>query len=127
MSATNLDIARRGYEAVARGDVEALRELLDPAVRWHGGDPDGAGGCQGADEVIAFIRQAQLRGPLPELVDVIAAGAQVVVVLRPAAEPGEEPVLRANLTTVRDGRVVEMVAHESPQDALAAARDRAPH
>ena len=46
----------------------------------------------------------------------IEAGDQVVVVLKPHG--ADEP--RANLTTFRDGKVVEMVAFESPEDALAA-------
>jgi ketosteroid isomerase-like protein len=125
VSAANLEIARRGYEALARGDVEAIRELLDPAVRWHGGDPDAPGACHGPDEVLEFIRRARLRGPLPELVDVIDAGDQVVVVLRPAATPGQETGLRANRTRFRAGRIVEMVAHETPDDALTAARGHA--
>jgi hypothetical protein len=35
--------------------------------------------------------------------------------------PHHSDELRANLTTFRDGKIVEMVAHESPEAALAAA------
>jgi hypothetical protein len=52
-----------------------------------------------------------------ELVDVIDAGEQVIVVIRPAS--GAE--LTANLTTFRDGKVIEMVSYETPEDALTAA------
>jgi hypothetical protein len=47
----------------------------------------------------------------------------VVVVFRPPDAPSE---LRANLTTFRGGKVVEMVAYPSPEAAIAAARDRPP-
>jgi ketosteroid isomerase-like protein len=35
MSQENVETIRRGYEAFARGDVEAVLEVLDPDVDWH--------------------------------------------------------------------------------------------
>ena len=60
------------------------------------------------------------RGPIGELVDVIDAGDKVVVIMRRTDDDGE-PELIANLTTFRDGKVIEMVHYPDPQDALAAA------
>jgi uncharacterized protein len=42
MSAENVDIARRGYEALKAGDLEAVLELLDSdvSVEVHTGRPD---------------------------------------------------------------------------------------
>ena len=62
------------------------------------------------------------------LVDVIEAGPdRVVVVLQPRGEPGGPvPPRRANVTTLRDGRVVEMVAYETPEQACAAVGVPAP-
>jgi ketosteroid isomerase-like protein len=124
VSAANVQIARRGYEAVARGDIESIRDFLDPAVQWHGGDPSWPGACHSSDDVIEFMRAARDRGGVGRLVDVIDCGERVVVVLQPPGEAGagDDAPLRANLTTFRDGKVVEMVAFESPQAALAAAR-----
>ena len=54
------------------------------------------------------------RGPDIELVDVVEAGDKVVVIMRPqdAGDQGEEPASPvANVTTFRDGKVVEMVAY----------------
>lgn len=116
MSAADAQAARRGFVAATQGDLAAIEDLLDPDVKWHGGDP--ASGCQNRDEAIHFMREALDTGFEAELVDVIDAGEQVVVVLQPAGAPSP----RANLTTFRDGKVVEMVAFESPEDALAAAR-----
>ena len=110
-----MQAARRGFEAAMRGDLSAIVALLAQDVKWHGGDP--ASGCQNRDEALQFVREAIDNGIEPELVDVIDAGDQVVVVLQPAG--ADEP--RANLTTFRDGKVVEMVAFESPAEALAAA------
>jgi ketosteroid isomerase-like protein len=104
MTETNVERARRGFEAVLRGDVDAVAEMLAPDVTW--------GTCRNRDEVLSFMRQA--RGAA-ELVDVIDAGDRVVVVL----DAGGRRV--ANLTTFRDGKVVEMVHYPEPDEALRAA------
>jgi ketosteroid isomerase-like protein len=118
VSESNVELARRGYEAITRGDVDAVRELLDPDVKWHGGDP--AWGCQNRKQALARMRQASARNPDVELVDVIDGGDKVVVIMRRLDDEGE-PELVANLTTFRDGKVVEMVHYPSPDDARAAA------
>jgi ketosteroid isomerase-like protein len=119
---TNAEIARRGFAAIANGDFDAITDLLDPDVKWHGGDPTAEGACQNSRQALEFMRQAHSRGAIAELVDVIDAGDQVVVILRPNAAGSGEADLRANLTTFRNGKVVEMVAYASPDEALAALR-----
>jgi ketosteroid isomerase-like protein len=117
---SNVEIVRRGYEAVLRGDLETLGEILDPDVKWHGGDP--SSGCQNRKQTLGWMRQNWLRRGAPpgEVVDVIDAGDKVVVIMRRAGDDGE-PELVANLTTFRDGKVVEMVHYPNPDDARAAA------
>jgi ketosteroid isomerase-like protein len=122
MTETNVEMARRGFGAALRGDLDAIGVLLHPEVKWHGGDPTAEGSCQNRDQALAFMRQAQvIRGAGFELVDVVGAGDKVVVIMRPPSEGDTpaEPV--ANLTTFRDGKVVEMVHYPNPDDALAAA------
>ncbi len=122
MAPSNADLARRGFQAVSRGDLDAVAAFLDPAVKWHGGDPSAQGACRNRDEALTFMSAAQRRGGIGELVDVIEAGDRVVVVMRPPGAPADDPSqLRANLTTFRDGRAVEMVHYARPADALAAA------
>ena len=55
---SNLDIARRGYEAALAGDLDAVREFLAPDVRWHGGDPDAPGACRNRDQALRFMGRA---------------------------------------------------------------------
>ena len=118
---SNLELARRGYEAVRRGEFDAISELFDPDVKWHGGDPNWEGSCHNRDQALAFMRLARERNsPLAEPVDMIEAGDKVVVILRRTGDDGE-PELVANLTTFRDGKVVEMVHFANPDDARAAA------
>lgn len=59
------------------GDLEAIGELLDPEVKWHGGDPSAEGACRNRERALAFMRRARSRNPMGELVDVIDAGDQV--------------------------------------------------
>jgi ketosteroid isomerase-like protein len=117
LSGTNAELARRGYEAALRGDLEAIGALLDPHVKWHGGDPSAPGACRNRDDALAFMQRAFGRGGVGELVDVVDAGDKVVVIMRPRGEDGAV----ANLTTFRDGKVVEMVHFAEPDEALAAA------
>jgi ketosteroid isomerase-like protein len=43
MAETNVETARRGFEAALRGDLAAIGEILDPNVKWHAGDPSAPG------------------------------------------------------------------------------------
>jgi ketosteroid isomerase-like protein len=121
MTESNVELARRGYEAVVRGDLEAIRDLLDPDVKWHAGDPTAEGTCQNRDQALTFMRQARTRAAMGEPVELIDAGDKVVVIMRRRADDGVATELVANLTTFRDGKVVEMVHYPEPDDALAAA------
>lgn len=119
MGECNVELARSGYQAAQRGDLAALRELLDPNVKWHAGDPNADYACKNREQAIAFMSRSE-RGPIGELVDVIDAGERVVVIMRRTGEDAE-PELVANLTTFRDGKVVEMVHYPDPDAARAAA------
>jgi ketosteroid isomerase-like protein len=121
MIETNVELARRGYEAALRGDLDAISEFLDVDVKWHGGDPSAPGACHNREQALEFMRQARGRRRVGELVDVVDAGDKVVVIMRPPSEDGEPAALSANLTTFRDGRAIEMVHYPNPEDALAAA------
>lgn len=124
---SNAELARRGFAAIARGDFDAVAELLDPEVKWHGGVPEE--GCLNRKQALAWMRSAPQRrdGPLPELIEVVDAGDRVVVVMQPppsADDPAPAPT--ANLSTFRDGKVVEMVHYDDATEALAAAGVSAP-
>jgi ketosteroid isomerase-like protein len=120
MSERNVELARGGYEAILRGDLDAIGELLDPDVKWHAGDP--SVGCQDRKQTLGWMRQNWLRrgGPPGEVVEMLDAGDKVVVIMRRTDDDGE-PELVANLTTFRDGKVTEMVHYPNPDDARAAA------
>ena len=122
MSESNVELVRKGYEAVMRGDLDAVRDILDPDVKWHAGDPNAEYACHDRQQAVAFMRQNWVRRGAPpgEVVELRDAGDKVVVIIRRTDDEGE-PELVANLTTFRDGKVVEMVHYANPDDALAAA------
>lgn len=118
----NVELARHGFAAALVGDFDAIGAMLDTDVKWHGGDPSAPGSCQNRVQALEFMRRARRRGRLGELVDVVGAGNKVVVIMRPAPQhDGETAAPVANLTTFRDGMVIEMVHYPNPEDALAAA------
>lgn len=122
MSEANVELARQGYEAALRGDLETIAGMLAADVSWHGGDPSAPEACKNRSEALEVMRRARGRAGIEELVDVVDAGERVVVIMRPRApEEGEPAGLVANLTTFRDGLVVEMVHYPNPEDALSAA------
>jgi ketosteroid isomerase-like protein len=121
MDESNADMARRGYEAALRGDLDAIGEMLDPAVRWHGGDPSAPGACANREEALQFMRQAWVRQGPGELIDLVDAGDKVVLIMRPAADETGPAATSANVTTFKNGKVVEMVHYPDPKDALKAA------
>lgn len=118
----NAELARRAVDAVLRGDVDAVADLLDPEVKWHGGDPSSPGACVNRAQVLAFIRKGRARRRGVEIVDVVAAGDKVVVIMGPPAEDdGSRAWTIANVTSFRDGKAVEIVHFPDVADALAAA------
>ena len=116
-----MELARRGYEAALRGDLDVVREFLDPAVKWHGGDPSDPTACHNREQALAAMRQAFTGQGIGELIEVLGTGEKVVIIIRPPSEDGEQAPPIANLSTFRDGRAVEMVHYADPEDALAAA------
>src|SRR3954468_2282385 len=123
MAESNVQLVRRGFDAALRGDLEAIGALLDPDVSWHGGDPSAPGACHSRSQALAFMRQSDvIRGGRFELVDVLAAGEKVVVIMRPLLDAHTPAPTVANVATFRDGKVIEMVHYPNSDDALAATR-----
>ena len=120
VSESNGELARRGYSAALDGDIDTLAALLDPEVKWHGGDPRAEGACHNRRQALGFVSRAIAAGRIGELVEVTEAGDQVLVVMRPRSAAGDLQRLTANLTTFRDGRVIEMVHYADPDAARAA-------
>jgi ketosteroid isomerase-like protein len=113
---SNGEIARRGYQAVVEGDLEAVRAFLDPDVKWHGGAADGPGSCQNREQAMRFVSAARAKDRVGRLIEIIDAGEKVVVIMEP---PGGGRT--SNVTTFRAGMAVEIVHYPDPNDARVAA------
>ena len=116
--------ARQGYDAFANGDLDRLRELIDPNVLWHvGGRSRFARDYRGLDDVFEnFFAPilSETGGSLRnEVHDILASDDHVVVLFSQTAERnGKRLTARfANIEHVRDGRVVE--SWFFPEDAYA--------
>ena len=129
MSEQNVELVRRGYEALRSGDVDTVHELFDPDLSWRGWRSDSSD-CHNREEAIMLIKerlQERAVGELAEIVDV--DGDRVVVVMRRNPESSrtyEDEGLpeghdeTANLVTIRAGRVVAMQGYRTKAEALAA-------
>jgi hypothetical protein len=53
MATSDVELARRGFDAVLNGDLDAIRDFLDPDVSWHGGDPSADGSCHGREQALS--------------------------------------------------------------------------
>ena len=119
MNSSNVDLVRRGFEAIARGNLDAVSELLAPDARWYGAGYDDAG-CRNRAEVVEFMRAALARGAVVSVRELIEAGDGVIAILDPAFpdrdDPPQDP--HGTLVKVRDGKIVELVVYPDVPSAL---------
>ena len=90
----NVEVARRGYEAFGRGDMDALNELLSDDIVWHvGGTNPLSGDYKGKEQVFGlFGRFAQETGGTLsiEIHDILANDEHLVVLARVTARRNDK-------------------------------------
>ena len=112
-------IVREAFLAYDRGDMTRMMEFVDPDLEWTSLDPSlGSQTHHGREQLEKALRRQAERGLRAEVEQVIAAGEQVILVMR---TPGvgeyrqrEADDRTFDVVTVRDGIIV----------ALRACRDR---
>jgi ketosteroid isomerase-like protein len=129
MSEQNVELARRGYEALRRGDVDAIFELLSPDVDWQGFEP-GEGDCHNRAEAMSVIKERLEQGAIGELEEIIDVGDDRIVVVTSGNPDFEERYAELGLPeghdeissviTIREGKVVRMRDYMTRAEALAA-------
>jgi uncharacterized protein len=127
MSRENVEIVRRAYEAFARGDVEHILAVLDPAVEWHTRDnlPD-SGVYRGPQAVLGWFATwlSAWRDFEIEAEEFIDAGDRVLVVTRQSGKGAGSGAFSEFAEThawkLRDGKAVEVVEYRTRDEALEA-------
>ena len=126
MAEANVEALQRGYEALNRGDLSVVAELLHPEIEWHEpGDSPEAGTHQGRDSFERFLRgwMDSFDGfrVVPE--EVVERGDKVIAVVRQSGRgrtSGVEVNARlAHVWTVSEGRAVRWESVPRPDEALA--------
>jgi uncharacterized protein len=124
MAHPNEDLARRGYEAFAAGDMATLNDLFADDIVWHSpGRNQLAGTFRGKNEVFAqFQKVAEMTGGTFKVdLHALLADDEHVVALTRASGEREGMTLDDNTVQVfhvKDGKVTESWLH--PGDAEAA-------
>ena len=125
MPESNVERLRRGYEALSRGDYEAVRELLDPTIllRDRPEVPD-ARSYRGYEGMLTTLRDTSdsFEDFRHDPRQFFENGDRIVAVLdmtgrgRASGVPVAERI--AHLWTLRDGLAIELRAFTDPADAL---------
>ena len=128
MTAEDLDTVRRAYDAFARGDLDALEQLLSPDIEWRTTpDVPFLGNYRGIDE---FLRaMAEWTEPFDELTttveEMIDTGERVVVRHRMrgrGTDSGvETDLVLWQVVSVENGQLTRMHDFATREDAIAAA------
>ena len=114
--------------ALESGDLDAIRDLLDPGARW--GAPAGPheADCQNRDQVVAWWASARAAGTRAVVTEVTAGAGTLLVGLEvigtPAAREAGGVAERWQVLTLRGDRIADIRGFEDR--AAAAARAGVP-
>ncbi len=133
MSAENVEVVRRSYEAYARGDPETSLAFFDPGVEFsQPADEPGGGTYHGIEGVVeAFANwQAPWDDYRVELEDLTDHGEHVLARTRHHMRGKSSGVqvdkVIFQLWTLQNGKIVRVKMYYDESEALAAAGSEAP-
>jgi ketosteroid isomerase-like protein len=127
MSHENVEIVRRVYDALNRGDWDAVFRDMHPDVEVTLQRGPGAGAHRGREVVQGFLQDyiETFESMVFEPEELLEHGDEVVVLLtrraRPKGGSGEMVVRNGHIWTVRDGSILSMKSFPDPDHALEAA------
>jgi ketosteroid isomerase-like protein len=128
MSQENVELARAGYEAFNRGDIDALLDLCSPDIEWRDFATIDSESVRGKDAVRGYFETVmeaweQIRLEPEEIVDV--GGGRVLVVShligRGKGSGIEAGMQGADLLTFDGGLLVRWTGYADREQAMAAA------
>jgi uncharacterized protein len=106
----NKENIKKGYEAFAAGDVQAVMDLFDDDVEWvQPGESSVSGTFHGKTEVVEFLGRLAEKTPTVTVKKLIAEGDTVVAITEVTldGQTGED----ADVFTIRDGKTIRAVMH----------------
>lgn len=117
-------IVREAFLAYDRGDIPHTMSLVDPDLEWSHFDPgprEQPRTCRGREELEKALRRHAERGLRPELEEVVAAGDQVMLVMRTPGVDGYRQRQADDRTydvlTLREGLIVGLRACRDRDEA----------
>jgi hypothetical protein len=114
--------------ALESGDLDAIRDLLDPAARWGAPEGPGEADCQNREQVMAWWAGARAAGARAAITEVTAGAGTLLVGLEvtgtPAARQAGRAAQRWQVLTLRGDRIIDIRGFEDR--AAAAARAGVP-
>jgi ketosteroid isomerase-like protein len=131
MSQEKVEVVRRQFEALGRGDVDAATEYWSPEIDWRAaeGAADDVGVMRGTQALRRYYEDwfemfDELRA---EVEEVIAESPEycAVVVRNSGRARGSSALVRGRyyvVCRVRDGRIVSGREYETPGEAIEAMR-----
>jgi uncharacterized protein len=129
MSAENVEVVRRSWEAWGAGDAAAALACFDPAVEWEpaADEPDArtAHGHEGVMELVRSWNETfeDFTGRPLEFID---AGNTVIVPMsfsgRMRGTQSEVELKETQVYTLHDGLIVSLREYRTKEEALAALR-----
>jgi ketosteroid isomerase-like protein len=110
--------------ALESADLAAIKDLLDPDVRW-GAPDDPAPGCQNRRQVMAWYQRGRQAGVRARVTEFVAHGDKILVGLNvvgsPAAEAQGGEAERWQVLTVQGERIVDIRGFDDRGEAAARA------
>ncbi len=111
--------------ALESGDLDAIRDLLDPGARWGAPEGPNDADCHNRDQVIAWWASARAAGARAVVTEVTAGAGTLLVGLEvtgtPAAGEAGGAAERWQVLTVRGDRIADIRGFDDRNAAAARA------
>jgi SnoaL-like domain len=121
-------LAGRVRSALESGDLDAIRDLLDPGARWGAPEGPSDSDCRNRDQVITWWARARAAGARAVVTEVTAGAGALLVGLEvtgaPAAQEAGGAAERWQVLTVQGDRITDIRGFDDR--AAAAARAGVP-
>jgi hypothetical protein len=115
----NVKLIRQGYDAFARGDLNALEEFMAHDVVWHEpGRSPLAGDHKGPEGIVALLGELRARSNgtfAVEIVDLLANAERAVAIQEETARRGDRSLDMASTVEleIHQGKITEVTVYHA--------------